>query len=145
MLLACFPPISPPNGDQGGNKEFVRAKADGQPLKLHRFWDGVVSTTEDTRDLHKLAIELRAENPKQQLDPHADQVSPSDFANWIQESAQFARHDVYREGQLAVSPDKDSAPVLPVDYLQQANSLGRQRVTLADYRMADVIGKLFPQ
>ncbi len=134
-----------PSGDQGGNKQFIRATQGGQPLKLHRFWDGAVSTADDTRDVHKLAIELRAENPKQQLDPHADQVTPSDFANWIQESAQFARHDVYRDGKLATSPDKDSAPVVPEDYLQQTKALCRQRITLAGYRMADVIGKLFPQ
>ena len=38
-----------PKGDQGGNKEFIRLKPDGEPMKLHRFWDGVVSSTEDTR------------------------------------------------------------------------------------------------
>ncbi len=64
----------------------LSAKEGGQPLKLHRFWDGAVSTTDDTRDVHELAIELRAENPRPQLDPHSDKVAPSDFANWVEES-----------------------------------------------------------
>lgn len=132
-----------PTGDQGGNKQFIRAKPNGEPMKLHRFWDGVVGTSEDTRDLHKLAIELRTENPQEKFDPQPNQVGPADFANWIQESAQLARHDVYREGQLATSPQKDAAPPVPEDYLQQAKTIGRQRVTLAGYRIADILAQLF--
>ena len=76
-----------PKGDQGGNKEFIRLKPDGEPMKLHRFWDGVISTTEDTRDLHKLAIELRNKYPQEQIDPDPSHVTPAQFADWIQESA----------------------------------------------------------
>ncbi|HEY2827944.1 MAG TPA: S1/P1 nuclease, partial [Pirellulales bacterium] len=132
-----------PKGDQGGNKEFIRVKPDGKPLKLHRFWDGVVSGSEDTRDLHKIAIELRHNYPRQQFDPHPESVTPANFADWIQESAELARTKVYLNGQLAASPDRDNAPTLPDEYVQQAKILGEQRVTLAGYRIADILAKLF--
>jgi hypothetical protein len=132
-----------PAGDQGGNKSFIRAKTDGEPLKLHRFWDSLISTTEDTRDIRKLAIELRSKYPQEKLDPQPTHVSASDFANWIQESAQFARNDVYQNGQLATSPEKETAPVLPDEYIQHAKALGEERVAQAGYRTADVLAQLF--
>jgi S1/P1 Nuclease len=72
-----------PTGDQGGNKEFIRAKAGGEPLKLHFFWDGLVSGSDDTRDIRKLAIELRNKYPQAELDPKPEAVTPADFADWI--------------------------------------------------------------
>jgi len=134
-----------PSGDQGGNKQFVRAKPDGEPLKLHFFWDSVVGNSNDTRDIRKLAIELRNKYPQTELDPKPENVSPADFATWVQESFELAKTVVYAGGQLKSSPHKDDAPVLPDDYIQEAKKLGDQRVTLAGYRMADIIGKLFPQ
>ena len=132
-----------PAGDQGGNKSFIRAKTDGEPLKLHRFWDSLISTTEDTRDIRKLAIELCSKYPQEKLDPQPTHVSASDFANWIQESAQLARNDVYQNGQLATSPEKDKAPVLSDEYIQHAKALGEERVAQAGYRTADVLAQLF--
>ncbi|HZZ26642.1 MAG TPA: S1/P1 nuclease [Pirellulales bacterium] len=132
-----------PDGDQGGNKQFIRAKPDGRPVKLHFFWDGLVSGSEDTRDIRKLAIELQDQHPKAELDPKEEDVSTADFANWIQDSLALAKSKVYLDGRLASSPDRNSAPVLPDDYIQQAKKLADVRVTLAGYRMADVVAKLF--
>src|SRR5262249_10876157 len=103
----------------------------------------VVSGTEDTRDIRKLAIELRNKYPQDQLDPQPTHVSAADFADWIQESAQLARSDVYQQGQLPLSPEKESAPVLTDDYIKNAKSLGERRVTLAGYRTADILAQLF--
>src|SRR5215475_14696914 len=33
-----------PNGDRGGNQICVRVTQAGQPMNLHRFWDGVITT-----------------------------------------------------------------------------------------------------
>jgi hypothetical protein len=132
-----------PKGDEGGNKQFIRAKAGGEPIKLHWLWDGIVSGSDDTREIRKLAIELRNKYPQEQLDPQPSHVTPSDFAGWIQESVQLAKTVVYREGQLATSPQRGMAPVLPDNYLQQAKTVGERRVTQAGYRMADILAQLF--
>ena len=134
----------PPTGDQGGNKEFIRAKPGGQPLKLHFFWDGLVSGSDDTREIHKLAIELRDKYPQDKLDPKPADVSPANFADWVQESFELAKSKVYLEGKLETSSKRDQATVLSDDYIQEAKKVGDQRVTLAGYRMADILAKLFP-
>jgi S1/P1 Nuclease len=35
-----------PNGDRGGNEICVRVTQAGQPMDLHRFWDGVITSNE---------------------------------------------------------------------------------------------------
>jgi hypothetical protein len=132
-----------PKGDEGGNKQFIRAEANGEPLKLHGFWDGVVTGSGDTRDIRKIAIELRNKYPKDELDAKAAQTTPADFANWVQESFQLAKSKVYLDGQLITSPNKDDAPVVSSDYIKEAKSVGETRVTLAGYRMADILSQLF--
>jgi hypothetical protein len=142
--VSMFSSVYPaPKGDEGGNKQFIRAEADGQPIKLHWFWDGIVTGSGDTRDIRKIAIELRNKYPKDELDPKPAETKPADFANWVQESFQLAKSTVYRDGKLATSPDKDSAPVVPSDYIKEAKTTGEKRVTLAGYRMADILSQLF--
>jgi hypothetical protein len=34
-----------PKGDRGGNEICVRVTQTGQPMDLHRFWDGVITTS----------------------------------------------------------------------------------------------------
>jgi hypothetical protein len=34
-----------PQGDRGGNQICVRVTEAGQPMTLHRFWDGVVTSS----------------------------------------------------------------------------------------------------
>jgi hypothetical protein len=131
-----------PQGDAGATKAFVRAKPDGEPINLHFFWDGLVIGTDDTRDVRKLAIELREKLPRDQLDPHPKDVAPADIAKWIQESLQLAKTDVYRDGKLATSPNRDNAPALPDDYAAKSKSVGERRATQSGYRMADVLVKI---
>jgi hypothetical protein len=37
--------VDHPQGDRGGNKICVRVTQAGQPMDLHRFWDGVITST----------------------------------------------------------------------------------------------------
>jgi S1/P1 Nuclease len=34
-----------PQGDRGGNETCVRVSQTGQPMDLHRFWDGVITSS----------------------------------------------------------------------------------------------------
>ena len=131
-----------PKGDAGATKAFVRAKPGGEPINLHFFWDGLVTGTDDTRDVRKLAIELREKYPRDQLDANPKDVVATDIAKWIQESFQLAKTDVYRDGQLVTSPSKDQAPILPEDYAAKSKAVGERRATQSGYRMADVLAKI---
>ena len=37
-----------PNGDRGGNEICVRVTQAGQPMDLHRFWDGVITSSSES-------------------------------------------------------------------------------------------------
>jgi hypothetical protein len=45
-----------PKGDRGGNEICVRATQAGQPMDLHRFWDGVITSSSNlTRQINSSA------------------------------------------------------------------------------------------
>jgi len=42
-----------PDGDRGGNLICVRASESGRPMNLHRFWDGLITSSRDITQLKK--------------------------------------------------------------------------------------------
>jgi hypothetical protein len=48
-----------PNGDRGGNEICVRVTHAGQPMDLHRFWDGVITSSGNLTRLRNEATALR--------------------------------------------------------------------------------------
>ena len=65
------------------------------------------------------------------------------FAQWEQESFELAHVHAYRNGTLPGSADSDNGAVLPADYAPTVKPMGERRLTLAGYRMADVLRQLF--
>jgi hypothetical protein len=51
--------IDYPQGDRGGNEICVRATQAGQPMDLHRFWDGVITSSSNLTRLRNEATALR--------------------------------------------------------------------------------------
>ncbi len=49
-----------PQGDRGGNEICVRATHAGQPMDLHRFWDGVITSSSNLTRLRNEATALRS-------------------------------------------------------------------------------------
>jgi hypothetical protein len=49
-----------PNGDRGGGDFCVRVARDRAPLSLHRLWDGLITSSNKTRTLRNIAIELQS-------------------------------------------------------------------------------------
>ena len=133
-----------PKGDQGGNKIFIRAKSDSDPINLHAFWDGLVIGSEDTREVRKKAIELRDQYPRSEIDPQPKNVSPADMPKWIQESFELAKSATYLEGKLPMSTTGEKAQVLPDGYIAKSKVIGERRATQAGYRLADVLVQLVP-
>jgi S1/P1 Nuclease len=48
-----------PQGDRGGNEICVRVTQSGQPMDLHRFWDGVITSSANLTRLRNEATALR--------------------------------------------------------------------------------------
>ena len=48
-----------PRGDRGGNEICVQVTKAGQPMDLHRFWDGVITSSSDLTRLRNNATTLR--------------------------------------------------------------------------------------
>ena len=42
-----------PKGDRGGNEICVRVTQAGQPMDLHRFWDGVITSSSESDTVTK--------------------------------------------------------------------------------------------
>jgi hypothetical protein len=47
-----------PNGDRGANEICVRVTQAGQPMDLHRFWDGVITSSQNLTRLRSEATAL---------------------------------------------------------------------------------------
>src|SRR5262249_152951 len=88
-----------PKGDRGGNEICVRVTQAGQPMDLHRFWDGVITSSQNLTRLRNEATALRnrhgfsvhlvtpvgsesgsvATQPMKTLYPSANKVAPTNI------------------------------------------------------------------
>jgi hypothetical protein len=132
----------PPKGDAGGTKGYIRAEADRDPITLHKFWDDLVIGSERITDVRNRNIELRTNFPRAQLDKTPKAVVATDFPKWINESFEIAKKDVYKQGKVIGGPTRDKAVLLPEDYAKQNQPVAQRRVTLAGYRLADILAKV---
>jgi S1/P1 Nuclease len=119
-----------PAGDAGGNRYTIE-----HPLadNLHRLWDrsaGLYPSQLRYRraELNKLANQLQMDYPK----PAKQQTLVA--ADWARESYALAISQVY-----TLVPDRapDQA------YISQAQQVAGQRLTLAGYRLAEMLTQLF--
>jgi len=49
-----------PQGDRGGNQICIRVTPTGQPMELHRVWDGVITSSQNLTRLRNEATALRS-------------------------------------------------------------------------------------
>ena len=84
-----------PNSDRGGNEICVRVTQARQPMDLHRFWDGVTSSSNVTRLRNEAtALRNRQEFQRSQLDEFVN----TDFESWAKESYKIAMKFAYQNG-----------------------------------------------
>ena len=126
-----------PNGDRGGNEICVRVTQAGQPMDLHRFWDGVITSSQNLTRLRNEATSLR--NRQEFQRSQLTELASTDFESWAKESFEIATKIAYRNGGgLGVrrGGNKDcamvaAAPVLPVGYVVSASRIADRRMILA--------------
>jgi S1/P1 Nuclease len=117
-------------------------------MDLHRFWDGVITSSSNLTRLRNEATTLR--NRQEFQRSQLTELANTDFGSWAKESFEIATKIAYRNGGRIGSPrdgNRDctmeaAAPVLPVGYVVSASRIADRRMILAGYRVADLLMRL---
>jgi len=137
-----------PNGDRGGNEICVRVTQASQRMDLHRFWDGVITSSSNLTRLRNAATEMR--NRPGFARSQLSELLSTNADAWAKESFEIATKIAYRNGGRIGSPkdgNRDcmtlaAVPVLPVGYVVNARRIADRRIILAGYRLADLLKRL---
>ena len=137
-----------PKGDRGGNEICVRVTQTGQPMDLHKFWDGVITSSQNLTRLQNDATVLR--NRQEFHRSQFTELANTDFESWAKESYEIATKIAYRNGGPIGMPKGEkldctmvtAAPVLPVGYAVSARRIADRRIILAGYRLADMLTRI---
>ncbi len=143
-----------PKGDRGGNLMGVSTAA-GR-VNLHAYWDDLMGQDPPGAYAERDNVEYQTQlfkkvreagellrDPQYAREKFADQLRKTRFADWADESFELAKEVAYSNGELkfavippgGVSPPE--APKLSEEYEKKAQEVGRRRVALAGYRLAD--------
>ena len=107
-------------GDIGGNQICIQVTQAGKPMNLHRFWDGVITSSSNWTRLRNEATALRSRQEFQRN--QLTELASTDFEAWAKESFEIATKFAYLNGR-SIGARRDgnkdctmvaAAPVLPV-------------------------------
>jgi hypothetical protein len=113
-----------PKGDGGGNDVKIGASSN-----LHSFWDGVIGTSEAISTVLNAISALPT--------PDEDLVNDLAVENWINESFEIAKQDVYK---APVGPGAGPF-TLTQAYKTNARKLAEERIALAGARLAKILNE----
>jgi hypothetical protein len=133
-----------PEGDRGGSRQFVRDPLHSEPVTLHWYWDDAVNRDSDPDAVSRLTSDLMRRLPRTQFKELHPFQSATEFSTWAQESYQLATAQAYGP-ELRASDSAATAPELPKRYIDQSSQIAEQRLTLAGYRLAEVLRWAFRQ
>jgi hypothetical protein len=125
-----------PQGDAGGSKQFVRDPESNTVVSLHWYWDDRVNKNADASAIHSLAGDLEKRFPRGGM---RELSAERDFAKWAAESHALAAERAYPAGLKTAMANDASAPTVPADYSKMVEDTSERRMTLAGYRMADLL------
>lgn len=122
------------NGDEGGNLYRIQSPVGDN---LHQFWDrgaGLFLSSPGNYQFHYQQIQQIAQNWMRQYPRQffAAQLKEESSMQWAQDS--------HRMAQLAYTTPMDAAPSNA--YVQQSQTVVRERVVLAGDRLADVLNRI---
>ena len=114
-------------------------------MNLHRFWDGVITSSQNLTRLRNEATSLRNRRAFQR--GQLTELASTNFESWAKESFEIATKIAYRNGARIGIPRGGSmdcamvasAPVLPVGYVASASRIADRRMILVGYRLADLL------
>jgi len=129
-----------PDGDRGGSRAFVLDPKTHQPINLHWFWDDRVSQSDEPDDAFARAHELERKYPRAHF--VAELAKTGGITAWADESYAAAKAVAYAPNRPRA---KSAADAKPVDdaYMKASTDTAEQRLTLAGYRLADLLHRIF--
>jgi hypothetical protein len=131
-----------PEGDRGGTRFYIRPAFQSRTISLHEFWDDLILSSVRFQTVRNRATRLRL-NPGHQRSELSELLDPN-IQNWAeQESYTLAVQQVYRNGTLAGSSDRNHGEVLPDDYATEVQPIAERQIVLAGDRLADLLSELF--
>lgn len=131
-----------PEGDRGGTRFYVRATPTARTtISLHKYWDDLIIGSRRFQSARNRAIELRS-RPEHQRD-ELPELAAAQFEEWIEESYTLSVEQVYQNGTLNGSTDREDGIALPLDYATTAKPTAERRIVLAGYRLADWLQENF--
>ncbi len=124
-----------PQGDLGGTKQFVLDPETKTVVSLHWYWDDKINKSDDERTIQNLAAKLERRFARSSL---SELSGTTDFAQWAAESHAEAVAHAYPP-DLATGTTNVSPPAISADYSKTVADISSRRMTLAGYRMADLL------
>lgn len=126
-------------GDKRGNYTYINTGS--SKVSLHSYWDGGLPQYANLEASRKLVAQLKQEFPRSGF---VDQLKVTDFKRWALEGHELCVSLVYLNGQIPHGvTTKDTIPAVSKAYQDEAGVLRRKLVTLAGYRLADQLNRLF--
>ncbi len=131
-----------PKGDQGGN--FVLLTPEGTPRdkqeNLHWFWDSIVvrniPNSENKCDIEFLEPLAQTFMKKYPFDKVQGRLALNTPASWAKDSLTLAQNDVF-------SSDLKRFEMPSNDYKKKGLKIAEEQLTLAGYRMGEILNKAF--
>jgi len=135
-----------PRGDEGGTDTCVRVAQDRAALSLHLLWDELFTSSDNTRTLRNMAVELRNRFPRNTL----PELAAMDPEVWAKESYEIGTKIAYQNGALRGTPKGQrsdcrqvtDAAMLPRGYTVIARKIAGRRMVLSGYRLANLLQRI---
>jgi len=151
-----------PAGNGAGTLEYVKDPVNGIPIPLHLLWDSNIYRSTERDAVDQASQALVEKFPRSKFPELTGLQGPDDFERWARESYQVAADFAYGFGLETVTdpdneldPDKsvkkmvayvlygkspvDDAPEVPAEYWGKLQQIAQMRITLAGYRIADLV------
>jgi hypothetical protein len=151
-----------PAGNSAATLSYVDDPLGDSTIPLHLLWDSNTLRTTSLEDIDRNSGDFMKKYPRSSFPELAPPSGPGDFQEWARESYQVAVDFAYGYGIETVSdPNKDKsadelvksmvkfilegispveeAPEVPAEYWEELQEIAQRRITLAGYRLADLI------
>ena len=151
-----------PNGNAAGTLEYVDDPLADSTIPLHMLWDSNTLRKTELEEIDRNTREFLKKYPRPSFPELGPLYGPDVFEKWARESYKIAVDFAYGYGiETVVDPDKDldpdkvvkkmvmfalegispveEAPEVPSEYWEKLQDIAHRRITLAGYRMADLI------
>ena len=117
-------------------------------MNLHRFWDGLITSSSNLTRLRNEATALR--NRQEFQRSQLTELATTDFESWANESFEIATKIAYRnDGRIGIPKGGKmdcamvaAALVLPPGYVVSASRIADRRIILVGYRLADLLTRV---